>query len=98
GLADEERGFRDGIGGAVGKHESGLRKAAYGVADEIEQGQQFARRDFGRLGLRRFGFRALGHYDLVQRAAAASSWLFASIQLVPRALSSRFQNGALVLR
>jgi hypothetical protein len=45
GLADQEGGLRDRIGGAVREYESGLRKAAYGVADEIEQGQQFARRD-----------------------------------------------------
>ena len=58
--------------------------------------------DFGefRCGRRAFGRRlaAFGHQDLVQRAAASSSWPRASIQLVPLALSSRFQNGALAFR
>jgi len=42
--------------------------------------------------------RALCHQDLVQRAAASSSWWRASTQLAPPPLSSRFQNGALALR
>src|SRR5437762_1303720 len=90
GIADQRGGFRDRIGGAVGKDEFFLRKAAHGVAGEIEERQQFTGADLGRLAAAwlRFGFRAPGHQDLVQRAAAASSWLFASTQLVPRALSS----------
>src|SRR5215216_6534537 len=101
-LADQEGGLRDRIGGAMGKHQLGLGEAADGVADEIEQRQQFAGTDLGELrcGLtapyRRFC--AFGHQDLVQRAAAASSWSRASTQLVPCSLSSRFQNGALVFR
>ncbi|MGY3440314.1 hypothetical protein ACVW17_000315 [Bradyrhizobium sp. USDA 4473] len=101
-LADQERGFGDRIGGAVREYELGGVEAAHRVAQEIEQGMKLAGAD-----LRRFGrgwaapgrrFAALGHQDLVQRAAAASSWSRASIQLAPRALSSRFQNGALVFR
>ena len=101
-LADQEGGFGNRIGGAMREHQLGFDEAADGVADEIEQRQQFARTDLGKFrcgqaALRR-RFCAFGHQDLVQRAAAASSWSRASIQLVPFSLSSRFQNGALVLR
>src|SRR5688572_5009527 len=99
-LADQEDGLGNRIGGAVRKHQIGLGEAADGVADEIEQGQQFAGTDRGRFrsastALRRRSC-AFGHQGLVQRAAAASSWSRASTQLVPFSLSSRFQNGALV--
>ncbi len=82
------------------EHEVSLDKAAHRVADEIEQREQFAGGDFWQ-----FGGDALdglldgfGHQDLVQRAAAASSCSRASIQLLPLALSSLFQNGALAFR
>src|SRR3954468_7749382 len=89
GLADEEGGLRQGISGAMREDEFCLRKAAHRVADKIEQSVQVAAADLECLAVacRRSCFRALGHQDLVQRAAAASSWLFASIQPVPRALS-----------
>src|SRR5260221_10596505 len=101
-LADQEGGFRHGIGGAVREYQFGLDETADRIADEIEQRPQFAGGDFGDFhggmaALRRRPA-ALRHQDLVQRAAAASSWPRASIQLVPAALSSRFQNGALALR
>ena len=101
-FADQEGGLGDRIGGAVREHQLGLDEAADRIADEIEQRQQFAGADLrkfrcGPAALRR-RFAAFGHQDLVQRAAAASSWSRASIQLVPLALSSRFQNGALVFR
>src|ERR1043166_3371363 len=93
-LADKERRFCDRIGSAMGKNELCFTEPAHGVTDEIEQRLQFAGgdlrclRDGSLRGLRC----ALRHQDFVQRAAAASSWLCASIQLVPRALSSCFQN------
>src|SRR5437868_2845558 len=100
-LGYQERGFGNGIGGAMGEDEFCFRKAAYGVADEIEQCLQLAGGDLRRLccgsALLRYLLRTLRHQDLVQRAVAASSWLRASTQLEPRALSSCFQNGALVL-
>ena len=101
-LADQEGGLGNRIGGAMRKHQLGLGEAADGIADEIEQRQQFAGADLGEFrwasaALRR-RFCAFGHQGLVQRAAAASSWSRASTQLVPFSLSSRFQNGALVLR
>ncbi len=101
-FADQKGGLRDRIGGAVGEHQVSLDKAAHGIADEIEQRQQFAGGDFWQFGcdaasLRRL-LHALGHQDLVQRAAAASSCSRASIQLLPLALSSLFQNGALAFR
>ena len=84
------------------EHELGLDKAAHRVADEIEQRQQFAARDFWQFDRRAAaldGFLGtFDHQDLVQRAAAASSWSRASIQLLPLALSSLFQNGALAFR
>ncbi len=101
-LADQEGGLGSRVGGAMRKHQFGLGEAAHGIADEIEQRQQFARTDLGEF--RRAGaalrrrFCAFGHQGLVQRAAAASSWSRASTQLVPFLLSSRFQNGALVFR
>ena len=101
-LADQEGGLGNRIGGAMRKHQLGLGEAADGVADEIEQRQQFARADLGEFRRGRAALCrrlcAFGHQRLVQRAAAASSWSRASIQLVPFSLSSRFQNGALVFR
>ena len=106
-LADQEGGLGKRIGGAVREHQFGLDEAADGKADEIEQRQQFAGSDFWKFrrarSLRRCarlaaGFAALRHQDLVQRAAAVSSWPRASIQLVPFWLSSLFQNGALAFR
>ena len=107
-FADQEGGLRHRIGGAVREHQFGLDEAADRIADEIEQRQQFAGADLAEisaLGLsnRRVprlagSLAAFGHQDLVQRAAAASSWPRASIQLVPFGLSSRFQNGALAFR
>ena len=101
-LADQEGGLGNRIGGAMREHQFGLGEAADGVADEIEQRQQFACTDLGkfRCGLTALCRRlcAFGHQALVQRAAAASSWSRASTQLVPFSLSSRFQNGALVFR
>ena len=41
-LADEERGFGDGIGGAMRKREFGFVEAAHRIADEVEQCEQFA--------------------------------------------------------
>src|SRR5258708_5057502 len=101
-LADQEGGLGNRIGGAMRKNQLGLGEAADGVADEIEQRQQFAGTDLRRFrsagaALRR-RFCAFGHQGLVQRAAASSSWSRASIQLVPFSLSSRFQNGALVFK
>ncbi len=101
-LADQEGSLGNRIGGAMREYQLGLGEAADGVADEIEQRQQFAGTDLGgfrpaNAALRR-RFCAFGHQGLVQRAAAASSWSRASTQLVPFALSSRFQNGALVFR
>ena len=37
GFADQERGFSDGIGGAMGEGQLRLDKTAYRVTDEIEQ-------------------------------------------------------------
>ncbi len=101
GFADQERGFRHGIGGAVGEHQFGFDEAADRIADEIEQRHEFAGRHFRKCrGAaapgRRFG--APRHQDLVQRSAAASSSWRASTQPAPAALSSRFQNGALAFR
>ena len=42
GLADQERGFRDWIGRAVGEGKLRLDEAADGIADEIDQGEQLA--------------------------------------------------------
>ena len=107
GFADQERGLGDRIGGAVREYQFGFDKAAHGKADEIQQRQQFAGADFWKFRLGVFrqpaaafdgSLAALGHQDLVQRAAASSSWPRASIQLVPFWLSSRFQNGALAFR
>ena len=101
-FADEKSGFRKWIGGAVREYQFGLDKAAHAIADEIQQRQQFARADLGefRRGTTplRWWLPGFGNQDLVQRAAAASSWSRASIQLAPFRLSSRFQNGAFVLR
>ena len=101
-FADEESGFRKRIGGAVREYQFGLDKAAHAIADEIQQRQQFARADLGKFRCGTAPLRwwppGFGHQDLVQRAAAASSWSRASIQLAPFRLSSRFQNGAFVLR
>ena len=101
-LADQEGGVGNRIGGAMREHQLGFGEAADGVAYEIEQRQQFARADLGKfrngLAALRCRLGTFGHQDLVQRAAAASSWSRASTQLVPFPLSSRFQNGALVFR
>ncbi len=101
-FADQECCFRPRIGGAVREYQLRLRKAAHGVADEIEQRPQFAGRHIARFRRRAHALgrrlAALGHQDLVQRAAASSSWLRASTQFAPLVPSSRFQNGALVLR
>src|SRR3982074_3705760 len=102
GFADQECGLGHGIGGAVREQQFGLDKAAYRIADEVEQRQQLAGCEF-----RKFRYSAaalcdrpgaLRHQDLVQRSAAASSWVRDSTQLVPAALSSRFQNGPLAFR
>jgi len=99
GLADQERGFGDGIGGAVRKGKLRFLEAADGIADEIEQGQQFAAWQFRHFCRRPFyRLDGPGHQDFVQRAAAASSWARASTQSLPFALSSCFQNGAEVFR
>ncbi len=106
-FANQECGFRHRIGGAVREHELGLDEAADGVTDVVKQRQQFAGTDLwgfrnGSPALGRYlaapGRQDFGHQDLVQRAAAASSWSRASIQLAPFGLSSRFQNGALAFR
>src|SRR6185437_6872650 len=101
-FASQKGGLRHRIGGAVREHQLGLDKTAHRVTDEIEQRQQFAARDFWRFGSTAASPCSLPcarrHQDLVQRAAAASSWSRASIQLLPLAPSSLFQNGALALR
>ena len=101
GFADQEGRFRHRIGRSVREYQLGFDEAAHRVADEIEQRHQFAGGDFrnfrgAAVPDSRCG--ALGHQDLVQRAAAASSWLRASTQAAPAVPSSRFQNGALVFR
>ena len=112
-LADQERRLGHRIGGAVREHQFCLDESAHRIADEIEQRLQFAgcdlrrfRRDLVsaaefRCRAAAFGGRscAFGHQDLVQRAGGrqSSCWR-GSTQLVPSALSSRFQNGALALR
>ena len=42
-LADDEGGFRDRIGGAVGEHELRFVEARHGIADEIEHGGELDR-------------------------------------------------------
>ncbi|GCC48659.1 hypothetical protein chiPu_0032640, partial [Chiloscyllium punctatum] len=44
-LSDQERGFGDGISGAVREHQFGRVEAAHRVAQEIEQGVELARAD-----------------------------------------------------
>ena len=48
-LADQEDGFRDRIGRAVGEGEVCFREAAHGIADEIDQREQLAATDFRNL-------------------------------------------------
>ena len=49
GLADQEGGFRDRIGRAMGKGELRLGEAAHRIADEIDQREQLAAADFREL-------------------------------------------------
>ena len=103
-FAHQKGGFRHRIGGAVRESQFRLVEAACRIANKVKQRQQFAGRDLGkfRCGLRTFAFDrsfgAFGHQDLVQRAAAASSWSRASTQSLPSAPSTRFQNGAFAFR
>src|SRR5207253_4771227 len=101
GLADQEGCFRDRIGRAMGKGELCFDEAADRVADEIDQREKLAPahlREFWRGAAAHGLFCSSCHQDRVQRAAASSSRAWGSTQPVPVALSSFFQNGALVLR
>src|SRR5579872_6405735 len=101
-FANQECRLRDRIAGAMDESQFCLDESARPIADEIEQGHQLARANLGKRICRAAAFRrrsrAPGHQDLVQRAAAASSWSRVSIQLAPSAPSTRFQNGALAFR
>lgn len=101
GLANQEGRFSDRIRGAVRERKLGLDEAADRIADEIEQREKLGTAYFGafwRGAAARCLFQSFCHQDRVQRAAASSSRASASTQPVPVALSSFFQNGALVLR
>ncbi len=92
-FADQECRLGDRIGRAVGEHDAGLAETTCRKADIVENCDRLVRRG-GRLA----GFRLFRHQGLVQRAAAASSSVFASTHALPDARSSLFQNGAAVFR